>query len=178
MSPVSIGVLRRKRRSALLSGTNFGRFVWSLKKHATGFPMLIRTLMYCACFAAASQVAAGELTSDVQRLQQERAQQQLELQLKMQQQQDRAVRPATAPLELQRRQLEREQQQRQQQTHEQDARSTLAAPGEDTASSARLEIERERAQKEGVEQLQRFDRQRRIEAERALPAEATPRRTN
>ena len=132
--------------------------------------------MCFACFATASLAGTSELTSDVQRLQQQRAQQQLELQLKMQQQQDRAAHPAAAPgMEFQRRQLERDQQQRQQQTHEQDSRSTLAAPAGETGQSAHLELEGARAERKGVEQLQRFERQRRGESERAIPAEAAPR---
>jgi len=133
--------------------------------------------MCLACFATVSLAAASELTSDLQRLQQERAQQRLELQLKMQQQQDRSARPPVTPaMEFQRRQLERDQQQRQQQTHEQDSRSTLGAPAGDADQSAHLELERAGAERKGVEQLQRFERQRRIESERALPAESAPRR--
>jgi hypothetical protein len=177
MSPVSISAPRRKRRSAPLRARTLGNSRGRFKKDLTSFPMLIRTIVCCACLAASSLLAAGELTSEVQQLQQQRTQQQLELQLKMQQQQDRAARPATAPFDLQRRQLERDQLQRQQQAHEQDSRSARAAPGEDTASSARLELERERAQREGVEQLQRFERERRIESDRAVPAASAPRRT-
>jgi septal ring factor EnvC (AmiA/AmiB activator) len=139
--------------------------------------MLVRIIMCFGCFASASLAGTSELTSDVQRLQQQRAQQQLELQLKMQQQQDRAARAAGTPeREFTRRQLERDQQQRQQQTHEQDSRSTLAAPVGDAAQSAHLEIERADAERKGVEQLQRFERERRIESERAPPAESAPRR--
>ncbi|HET7157701.1 MAG TPA: hypothetical protein VFI62_01800, partial [Burkholderiales bacterium] len=55
-----------------------------------------------------TDLLAGEAVSDVQRLQQQRDQQQLELLLKMQQQRDRAVRPApNGAAELQSRQLER-----------------------------------------------------------------------
>src|SRR3954469_2216598 len=70
-----------------------------------------------------SPALAADTASDVQRLQIDRDRQQADLRLKMQQQQERALRPPQdATAERRRGQLEREQVQRQQQLFEEQAR--------------------------------------------------------
>ena len=86
----------------------------------------------------------------------------------MQQQRDHATRPPPSPsAEIQRRHVERDQQQRLQQLHEQQSRAMVAPDGTDAAPR---EAERQRALQGGAGQLQRFDSERRLEAEtRAAP---------
>ena len=124
-----------------------------------------------------TDLLAGEAVSDVQRLQQQRDQQQLELLLKMQQQRDRAVRPApNGAAELQSRQLERDQQQRQQQLLDQQSRSaTVPASGLDVqAETVRRELEQARATQAAIEQAQRFEAERRMQAEQARGERIAP----
>ena len=124
-----------------------------------------------------TDLRAGEAVSDVQRLQQQRDQQQLELLLKMQQQRDRAVRPApNGAAELQSRQLERDQQQRQQQLLDQQSRSaTVPASGLDVqAETVRRELEQARATQAAIEQAQRFEAERRMQAEQARGERIAP----
>lgn len=118
---------------------------------------------------------AGEVANDVQRLQQQRDQQQIELRLKMQQQRDRAMWPApNAAADFQSRQLERDQQQRQQQLLEQQYRSATqpAAGVEIQTETVRREFEQARAMQAAIEQAQRFEAERRIQAEQAARGES------
>jgi hypothetical protein len=85
-----------------------------------------RALVAVASITSAAAVYGADASADVQRLQLQRDLHQAELQLKMQQQLDRAARPAvSSSAELQRRQLERDQLQRQWELHEQQARELL-----------------------------------------------------
>ena len=124
------------------------------------------TLVAPMCTAILAQAGDGGI--HVQRLQQQRDQQQLELRLKLQQQQDRAVWPAPNPsADFRRTQLERDQQQRQQQLLEQQSRSA-AAPGassDATSETVRRDLERERAAQAAIEQVRRFEAERRTDAE-------------
>jgi hypothetical protein len=111
---------------------------------------------------------------DLQKLQRERAQQQLELQLKMQQQQDRASRPAdSAPFDLQRRQVDLQQQQRQREILEEEARATVGASQDDTLKQSRATAN-ERAGQAATQQLQRFEKERQTELERARSGSVAP----
>lgn len=139
------------------------------------FRRMLITRAFFATFAAMlictpTSVPAGEAAIDMQRLQQQRDQQQLELLLKMQQQRDRAMRPApNAAAEFQSRQLERDQQQRQQQLLEQQSRSA-ATPGAGVdiqTERVRRELEQARAGRAATEQAQRFEVERRMKAEQA-----------
>lgn len=124
-----------------------------------------------------TDLRAGEAVSDVQRLQQQRDQQQLELLLKMQQQRDRAIRPApNATADFKTRQLERDQQQRQQQLLEQQSRSS-AMPGTGVdvqTETVRREVEQARAAQAAIEQAQRFEAERRMQAEQARDERIAP----
>ncbi|MGZ5231432.1 MAG: hypothetical protein ACXWC3_15500 [Burkholderiales bacterium] len=121
---------------------------------------LTRTLLYCTLGLATSAIACGEVSADLQRLQRERTQQQLGLQLKMQQQQDRASRPAdSAPSDLQRRQVELQQQQRQREIFEEEARATVGASQDETLKQSRATAN-ERTGETATQQLQRFERDR------------------
>jgi len=109
-----------------------------------------------ACFIA-GVVHAADSDLDVQRLQQLRDQQQIELRLKMQQHQDRALHPAPTPsAEQQRLYADRDQQQRQRELHEQQSRE-LSVPGAPTDLAGTRSLERDRA----AEQARRSDLERR-----------------
>lgn len=111
----------------------------------------------------------------MQRQIREREQQQTELRLKMQQQRERSARPSSSPsADFQRRQVERDQQQRLQQLHEQQSRAAVAPDGSDVPDAGLRAAERQRAIESGAGQLQRFDSERRLEAERNVPP-AVPR---
>jgi hypothetical protein len=84
-----------------------------------------RAFVALASITSAAAVYGADGSAEVQRLQLQRDLHQAELQLKMQQQLDRAARPAESSAELQRRQLERDQLQRQWELHEQRARELL-----------------------------------------------------
>lgn len=111
-----------------------------------------------ACGAPASW--AGDAASDVGRLQQQRDHQQMELRLKMQQQQDRALKPGSGTsADLQRQQLERDQLRRQQQLHDQQSRSAgVVAPGSET--------DRQRGAQTTAEEMKRYEVERRQESGR------------
>jgi hypothetical protein len=111
----------------------------------------------------ASTACAADVSSDVRRLHIERDRQQLDLRLKMQQQQDRALAPLRAPVAEQRRgALEREQVQRQEQLLTEEARElSVTGPVEDAASAARRQIQQDRAEHAVSGQLQRFEAERR-----------------
>jgi hypothetical protein len=109
------------------------------------------------------------LDSDVQRQILQREQSQTDLRLKMQQQQERGLNPPPTPsADVQRRMLERDQQQRLHQFQGRQARdeATLAAPGD-----AQREIERQRRTQTTVEELNRLERERQLESERARDAQ-------
>jgi hypothetical protein len=118
----------------------------------------------------AAPASAADAGSDVQRLLQQRDQQETELRLRMQQQQDRAVRPPPdAGSDFRRQQLERDQQQRQQQSLDLESRGAAsralgASTGTDRASRD------SEAAREAAEQEQRFRDERRTEAERSIEA--------
>lgn len=133
-----------------------------------------RTLLYCTLGFATSAIAAGEVPSDLQRLQQERSQQQLELQLKMQQQQDHAGRPAVSGAsDLQRHQVELDQQQRQRQLLDEEARATVGVPPDDPVKKSR-EPANERTGQAAADQLQRFERERQMDSERTRSTSSAP----
>ena len=115
---------------------------------------------------SASPVHAADATTDVQRLQQQRAQQQLELQLKMQQQQDRSTLSGAA--DLQRRELELNQQQRQRQDFDVDERASLPRAAERLSN----DLEQRKAAHEAQSELNRFEFERRMQLERASAAES------
>ena len=128
------------------------------------------TLQAAALVCALAPVAGAASDAHVQRQVLELEQQQNELRLKMQQQRDRATRPPSSPsADFQRRQVERDQQQRLQQLHEQQSRATVAPDGSNAPDAAPREAERQRALQGGAGQLQRFDSERRREAERNAP---------
>jgi hypothetical protein len=130
--------------------------------------------LYCTLGIATVAIAAGEVPSDLQRLQQERSQQQLELQLKMQQQQDRAGRPAASGAsDLQRHQVELDQQQRQRQLFDEQARATVGVTPDDPVKKLR-EPANERTGQAAAEQLQHFEWERQIESERARSSSSAP----
>jgi hypothetical protein len=116
-----------------------------------------------------SALAATDAATEVQRLQQQRTQQELELQLRMQQQQDRATAPARAPgSDVDRRQLEIGQQQRQRQIFDEQSRAAIAAPPVPGGSSP--DTTAGRAAQSDVEQLQRFETERRVDSQRSRGA--------
>lgn len=128
--------------------------------------------IYVACvFALSAQLAnAADSGADMHRLQQQREQQQTELRLKMQQQQDSALRPPQNPaVDLQRRQLERTQLERQMQLHERQSRAGIAP--HPAVSEAREKAdqaqESERAARSSAQELRGFDAERHLESERA-----------
>lgn len=125
------------------------------------------------CMNAAA--GAADVAADVQRLQQRRDQQQMELRLKMQQQQNLAAWPSPDPAsDLQRRQLERDQLQRQQQLLEQQSRSA-GVPGNSAdlpTETMRREIAQARAARAVAEQTRRFEAERRMQAHKATRDEA------
>ena len=99
---------------------------------------------------------------DVQRQIQQRENQQMELQLRMQQQMDRASQPPQSPAAgLRQRQLERDQQQRLQQSHDREMRGTIAPAPEGAPQQG--EIERRRASQAAGDQLNRFGMERKTE---------------
>ena len=127
-----------------------------------------------ALACALAPLTAEASDAHVQRQVLEREQQQNELRLKMQQQRDRATRPPSSPsADFQRRQVEREQQQRLQQLHEQQSRATVAPDASNTPEAAAREADRQRAMQSGAGQLQRFENERRLEAERNAPPAVT-----
>jgi hypothetical protein len=131
------------------------------------------TWQTAALACALAPLAGAASDAHVQRQIQHREQQQIELQLKMQQQRDRATRPQSSPsADFQRRQVERDQQQRLQQLHEQQSRAMVAPHGSDASEAATREAERQRGSQSGAGQLQRFDSERRLEAERSAVPEA------
>src|SRR5688572_25576613 len=103
-----------------------------------------------------SVVFASDASSEVGRLQQQRDHQQMELRLKMQQQQDRALKPGTGTSgDLQRQQVDRDQLRRQQQSHDQQSRS--AGPVQPGSEAERL-----RRAQTGTEDLKRYETERRL----------------
>jgi hypothetical protein len=125
--------------------------------------MSLRIALLLAAFGVSSTCTA--LESDVQRQILQREQSQAELRLKMQQQQERGLNPPQSPsADVQRRMLERDQHQRLQQFQERQAReqATPAAAGD-----AQRDIERERRAQTTAEELNRLERERQLESERA-----------
>jgi hypothetical protein len=107
------------------------------------------------------------LESDVQRQILQREQSQTELRLKMQQQQERALSPPqSSSVDSRRRMLERDQQQGLQQFQDRQAREQIAP-----ADDAQREIERQRTPQTTAEELNRLERERQLESERARDAQ-------
>jgi hypothetical protein len=134
----------------------------------------IRSIRHCAgCLAAlfafsVAPSAAAEV--DVHRQLRQREQSQAELRLKMQQQAERAVQPRREPAaELERRVLERDQLRRLRQSHEQQSRADIPASAESETTQIQSEGQRQRAGQTAAEQLERFEAERRHEAERPRP---------
>jgi hypothetical protein len=135
------------------------------------YPRLTHTLVPAFVLLALCPLAgAGDdpATLELRRLQLQRAQQQNELQLRMQQRQQSVLTPpSTVSERLRQNELEMSQQWRQQQLQRdqlQREQALRAIPGaSDPASQHQLEIQR--AEREGREQLQRF----RSESEAAAP---------
>jgi hypothetical protein len=136
--------------------------------------MFRRSVVRAAAIAVtlhAQLAPAADAASDVQRMLQQREQQQRELRLKMQQQQDRAIRPPPdAASDFRLRQLERDQQQRQRQDFDIDSReaaSRAQGPGSREADRAFTESQAARAAREDAEQERRYRIERSIEVDRA-----------
>jgi hypothetical protein len=128
---------------------------------------LTTTLLYCTLALTTWASAASDVPADLQTLHQQRTQQQLELQLKMQQQHDRASRPPeSASSDLQRRTLELDQRQRQQQQFDEASRATLGVHAGDGLNKPPPEAANARTANAAADQLQRFERERQMESER------------
>ena len=132
----------------------------------------LSTIYVASICALSAQLAnAADSGADMHRLQQQREQQQTELRLKMQQQQDRALRPPQNPgADLQRRQLERTQIERQIQLHDRQSRAGIApqpavSEAKEKADQAQ---ESERAARSSAQQLRGFDAERYLESERVV----------
>jgi hypothetical protein len=128
----------------------------------------VRAAVIALAFCA-QPASAGDAGSDVQRMLQQREQQQMELRLKMQQQQDRAVRPPSNPAsDFRLRQLERDQQQRQQQGFDIESReaASRAQGASPEAARALRQSQAGRSAGEDAEQEQRYRSERNIEAAR------------
>jgi hypothetical protein len=126
----------------------------------------MRALLPVVALCAASTCIAAD---DVQRQLLQREQSQTELRLKMQQQQERALRPPQSPSsDFQQRTLDRDQQQRFQQLQERETREALAPAAPD---DLHREVERQRAPQATAEELKRLERERNVEHERELSAE-------
>lgn len=128
----------------------------------------LRHARVLAVVIASCSSAAVAADADVQRQLRQREQAQTELQLKMQQQAERAVQPPRQPeADSQRRMLERDQQQRLRESHERESRAEIPGTAGGEAAQRQLELERQRASQKGAGQLERFEAERRYEAERA-----------
>jgi hypothetical protein len=109
-----------------------------------------------ALLAGPMHVAAAADAGELRRLQQQRDQHHMELRLKMQQQQNRALQSGPPAIEVQRWQRELAAQQRQRELHERQAREAVvpALPVDPAVDQARRDIEAQRARRERIELIQ------------------------